>query len=107
MLILLCTSNVKKLQGENAFYHGYIKAINQSSFKTKKGRVNIVLGRVQNGNFYVTDENKYGSGMITALYKSNSILVTNASTSNIESEQDVKILDLNGIYFEDSTDILN
>ncbi|XQC04984.1 hypothetical protein ACOAJ8_08195 [Arcobacter cryaerophilus gv. pseudocryaerophilus] len=69
-----------------AFYHGYIKAINQSSFKTKKGRVNLVLGRVQNGNFYVTDENKYGSGMITALYKSNSILVTNASTSNIESD---------------------
>lgn len=98
---------LKKLQGENAFYHGYIKAINQSSFKTKKGRVNLVLGRVQNGNFYVTDENKYGAGMITALYKSNSILVTNASTSNIESTQEVKILDLNGIYFEESTDILN
>ncbi len=45
---------LKKLQGENAFYHGY-------NFKTKKGRVNIVLGRVQNGNFYVTDENKYGN----------------------------------------------
>lgn len=98
---------LKKLQGENAFYHGYIKAINQSSFKTKKGRVNIVLGRVQNGNFYVTDNNNYGSGMITAFYKSNSILVTNASTSNIELNQDVKILDLNGIYFEDTTDILN
>ena len=98
---------LKKLQGENAFYHGYIKAINQSSFKTKKGRVNLVLGRVQNGNFYVTDNNNYGSGMITAFYKSNSILVTNASTSNIQSEQEVKILDLNGIYFEENTDILN
>lgn len=98
---------LKKLQGENAFYHGYIKAINQSSFKTKKGRVNIVLGRVQNGNFYVTDNNNYGSGMITAFYKSNSILVTNASTSNIQLNQEVKILDLNGIYFEDNTDILN
>lgn len=98
---------LKKLQGENAFYHGYIKAINQSSFKTKIGRVNIVLGRVQNGNFYVTDNNNYGSGMITAFYKSNSILVTNASTSNIQSNQDVKIIDLNGIYFEEITDILN
>ncbi len=45
--------------------------------------------------------------MITALYKSNSILVTNASTSNIESTQEIKILDLNGIYFEENTDILN
>ena len=45
--------------------------------------------------------------MITAFYKSNSILVTNASTSNIESTQEVKILDLNGIYFEEKTDILN
>lgn len=98
---------LKKLQGENTFYHGYIKAINQSSFKAKKGRVNIVLGRVQNGNFYVTDNNNYGSGMITAFYKSNSILVTNVSTSNIELNQEVKILDLNGIYFEDNTDILN
>lgn len=98
---------LKKLQGEISINHGFVKGINQKEFKTKKGRVNVVLGRVQNGDFFVTRDNKYGSGMITVLYESNAILVTNEQTSNINQNQEVKLLEFNGKFFEEKVDILN
>ena len=98
---------LKKLQGENSVNHGFIKAINQTQFKTKSGRVNVVLGKVQNGKFFVTRENKYGSGMITVLYESNAILVTNEQTSTISENQEVKVIEFNALFFETKVDILN
>ena len=45
--------------------------------------------------------------MITVLYESNAILVTNEQTSIITLNQDVKLLDFNGKFFEEKVDILN
>lgn len=98
---------LKKIQGENSIYHGFSKALNQNSFKTKSGRVNVILGKLQNGEFFVTRDNKYGSGMITVLYESNAILVTNEETSNINENQEVKLIEFNGKFFEEKVDILN
>ena len=106
-IYLFALSMLKKLQGETSINHGFVKAINQKEFKTKSGRVNVVLGRVQNGEFFVTRDNKYGSGMITVLYESNAILVTNEQTSNINQNQEVKLLEFNGKFFEENIDILN
>ena len=106
-IYLFALSMLKKLQGEISINHGFIKAVNQKEFKTKAGRVNVVLGRVQNGEFFVTRDNKYGSGMITVLYESNAILVTNEQTSNINQNQEVKLLEFNGKFFEEKVDILN
>lgn len=98
---------LKKLQSETSINHGFIKAVNKKEFKTKSGRVNVVLGKVQNGDFFVTRDNKYGSGMITVLYESNAILVTNEQTPTITLNQEVKLLDFNGKFFEEKVDILN
>lgn len=106
-IYLFALSMLKKLQGETSINQGFVKAINQKEFKTKSGRVNVVLGRVQNGEFFVTRDNKYGSGMITVLYESNAILVTNEQTSNINQNQEVKLLDFDGKFFEEKVDILN
>ena len=106
-IYLFALPMLKKLQGETSINHGFIKAINQKEFKTKAGRVNVVLGKVQNGEFFVTRDNKYGSGMITVLYESNSILVTNEQTSNINQNQEIKLLEFNGKFFEENIDILN
>ena len=106
-IYLFALSMLKKLQGETFINYGFSKAINQSEFKTKSGRVNVVLGRVQNGEFFVTRNNKYGSGMITVLYESNAILVTNEETSNINQTQEVKLLEFDGKFFEEQVDILN
>lgn len=81
-----------KLQGNSRFYQSFEKALNTSEFKTKSGRVNIVLGTVLNGKFKVTRNNKYGSGMISAIYESNCILVTNESTSEFIQNQEVKVI---------------
>ncbi|PLY09206.1 MAG: molybdopterin molybdenumtransferase MoeA [Arcobacter sp.] len=86
---------LKKLQGANEYYHDISKATNTKEFKTKNGRVNIVLGSLKNTMFDVTRDNKYGSGMITALYESNSILVTGNSTSLINANQDVFVIEFN------------
>lgn len=45
--------------------------------------------------------------MITVLYESNSILVTNEQTSNINQNQEIKLLEFNGKFFEENIDILN
>ncbi|WP_419764268.1 MAG: molybdopterin molybdotransferase MoeA [Arcobacter sp.] len=86
---------LKKLQGAKAYYHDISKATNTKEFKTKNGRVNIVLGSTKNAMFNVTRDNKYGSGMITALYESNSILVTGNETSLINENQDVLVIEFN------------
>ncbi len=96
-----------KIQGSNRFFHDINKAINLEEFKTKQGRVNVVLGNLENGGFKVTRKNKYGSGMITALYESNSILVTSQNTSSIEQGQEVYIIRFNAQLINEKIEIFN
>ncbi|MFV0562872.1 molybdopterin molybdotransferase MoeA [Malaciobacter mytili] len=98
---------LKKLQGSSCFYHDVIKAKNKKEFKTKQGRVNIVLGTCENGIFTVTRDNKYGSGMITVLYESNALLVTSKDTSSISEEQEVGVISFNNKLINKQIDIFN
>ena len=98
---------LNKIQGNSGFYHDISIAKNTETFKTKKGRVNLVLGNLENGEFSVTRNNKYGSGMITALYESNCILVTSENTSGIEKEQIVKLIKFNKQLLQRQIDIFN
>nr|WP_314400293.1 molybdopterin molybdotransferase MoeA [uncultured Campylobacter sp.] len=66
-------------------------ALNQD-IKIKSGRQNIVLGSFLGGKFSVTDNNKFGSGMITPLIKSNAVLVTSESLGELKAGEIVKIL---------------
>lgn len=66
-------------------------ALNQD-VKIKSGRQNIVLGSFLGGKFSVTDNNKFGSGMITPLIKSNAVLVTSESLGELKAGEIVKIL---------------
>jgi len=45
--------------------------------------------------------------MITALYESNSILVTNENTSTLEENQDVRVISFNSTFDNNQTDIFN
>uniref|UniRef100_UPI004048E860 molybdopterin molybdotransferase MoeA n=1 Tax=Aliarcobacter sp. TaxID=2321116 RepID=UPI004048E860 len=98
---------LNKIQGNNNINHEVEFAMNIEQFKTKQGRVNIVLGKLENGGFRVTRNNKYGSGMITALYESNSILVTKQSTSSIEVGQEVYVIRFNSLSTNQQTNIFN
>jgi molybdopterin molybdotransferase len=98
---------LNKIQGNENIYHDTAFAMNLEQFKTKAGRVNIVLGKLENGGFKVTRNNKYGSGMITALYESNSILVTKESTSEINVAQEVYVIKFNNKLTKQETNIFN
>ncbi|RXJ96513.1 molybdopterin molybdenumtransferase MoeA [Malaciobacter molluscorum] len=98
---------LKKIQGNNGFYHDIEKVENKKEFKTKQGRVNVVLGSCENGGFIVTRDNKYGSGMITALYESNALLVTNEATSSIKQNQEVGVIRFNNKFLTKQVNILN
>ena len=67
-------------------------AVLNQDVKIKSGRQNIVLGSFCEGKFSVTDNNKFGSGMITPLTKSNAVLVTNESLGELKAGEIVKIL---------------
>ena len=67
-------------------------AVLNQDVKIKSGRQNIVLGSFFEGKFSVTDNNKFGSGMITPLIKSNAVLVTNESLGELKAGEIVKIL---------------
>ncbi|MBE2984254.1 molybdopterin molybdotransferase MoeA [Campylobacter sp. RM9344] len=63
----------------------------KENIKIKPGRANIVLGSVDNFEFHVTNENRYGSGMIKPLLKSNAIYISNPSESEILANSDIFI----------------
>ena len=98
---------LRKIQGYSNFYHNYETAINKINFKTKQGRVNVVLGSCNKGEYSVTQNNKYGSGMITVLSQSNSIVVTNEGRAGIEVGDSVKVIRFNCSYLEKQIDIFN
>lgn len=98
---------LNKIQGNSCFFHDISLGVNQEEFKTKSGRVNVVLGKLQDGVFTVTRNNKYGSGMITALYESNSLMVTNAQTSHISIDQELKVIKFSNTLVNQKIDIFN
>lgn len=89
---------LKKMQGEDQFNFDFCTAINAESFNVKSGRVNLVLGRYENGYFYVCEKNKYGSGMITPMHYSNALLISDELTSSIEINNKVNILLLKSFF---------
>lgn len=67
-------------------------AVLNQDVKIKSGRQNIVFGNFADGKFNVTDDNKFGSGMIMPLIKSNAILITSESDSALKAGEIVKFL---------------
>ena len=67
-------------------------AVLNQDVKIKSGRQNIVFGSFTDGKFNVTDDNKFGSGMIMPLIKSNAILITSESDSALKAGEIVKFL---------------
>jgi len=106
-LYLFALPIIRKIQGYTAHHHNTELAENSVSFKTKAGRVNVVLGTLQAGKFLVTRGNRYGSGMITVIEESNAMLITSADTNGCSDNDSVKIIRLDGTYVKESIDIFN
>lgn len=98
---------LNKIQGSNYIFHDITITENKEAFKTKKGRVNVVLGSCNKGEYKVTRKNKYGSGMITVLEESNSIVVTNEETAGLDVGNIVKVIRFNCSYLKEQANIFN
>jgi molybdopterin molybdotransferase len=98
---------LNKIQGSSYIYHDITTAKNLEEFKTKTGRVNVVLGSCHKGEYKVTRQNKYGSGMITVLHESNSIVVTNEGRAGTEVGDSIKVIKFNCSYLKEQTSIFN
>jgi len=106
-LYLFAMPIIRKIQGHRAHYHNIECAKNSSAFKTKAGRVNVVLGTLEAGTFSATRGNRYGSGMITVIEESNAMLITDASSAGCEENAEVKVIRLDGMYLNKESNIFN
>ena len=106
-LYLFALPIIRKIQGHIAYHHNIESATNFGNFKTKAGRVNVVLGTLERGEFLATRGNRYGSGMITVIEESNAMLITSAKSNGCTSNDRVKVIRLDGTYLQENTDIFN
>ena len=106
-LYLFSLPIIRKIQGYSAYHHNTELAINVGDFKTKQGRVNVVLGSLQAGRFSATRGNRYGSGMITVIEESNAMLLTNADSNGCVKGDSVNVIRLDGSYANETIDIFN
>ena len=89
---LLALPIVYKISGNSAFYHDFIYAKNSKAYKVRSGRANVVLGNLLNGEFYVTRNNNYGSGMLTPLIESNCVMISLDEKSKVEEGEIIKVI---------------
>lgn len=81
----------RKLSGYENPYHTLYEANSSQDLIFKKNRNNIVLGMYENGKFNITDDNDFGSGMISPLLKSNAIFISEIYDNEIKQDQILKI----------------
>ncbi len=106
-LYLFATPILRKIQGYSEYYHNYEKALNIGDFKVRSGRVNIVLGRLSQGEFRATRANKYGAGMVTVIEESNAMLLLGTDSNGCIDNEEIRVISLNGNYIKEKIDILN
>lgn len=90
-VMVLSISVLLKLQGDRNYNLKSIKAINKKQFKFRPNRTNIVLGKVENGDFTVTRDNKIGSGMLLPLFESNALMITKEGISEVREGDEVEV----------------
>jgi len=92
-ILILGLPIILKMQGAKDIFFTTKEAKIDRELKLKPNRVNIVLGTFNNSIFKPYKSNKYGSGMITPLVKSNSFVLFGESIDNVEKDSIVKVIE--------------
>ena len=95
---LLLIPLAKKLQGNIKYSHKTLKAKIAEDLKLKANRTNLVLGSFREGKFYVTGNNRYGSGMITPMVQSNALFVIPKDRDFIAQDEEISLIVFKGIF---------
>ena len=88
----LAIPTLKKLSGADKYYFQTIYAKNKSDFKVNPKKDHTILGYYENGEWEVFNGYKYGSGMLTPLIKSNSLMLLNKGKEVIKKGEMLKII---------------
>jgi molybdopterin molybdotransferase len=96
-----------KMQGSSRYLHDFVYAKNIQAFKMRPGRNNIVLGKMENGTFHVTRNNKYGSGMLTPIVESNALAIFNEEVSSVKEEEFIKVILFESLPLAKENDPIN
>ncbi len=91
---------LRKLCGANDYYFNFIYAKNKSDFKVNPKKDHTALGKLKNGEWEVYKSYKYGSGMITALANSNSLMLLNKGKEIVKSGEILKIVPFNTDFIQ-------
>lgn len=83
---------IYKMSGSNELYHNFIYAKNTQAYKVRSGRANVVLGDLKDGEFNVTRDNKYGSGMLMPICESNAVMITLEQKGFVEEGEMIKVI---------------
>lgn len=100
-LIILALPIIFKARGLNKIYLETQNAIITEDLKLKPNRTNVVLGNLENGKFTSYQNNKYGSGMITPLVESNSLVIFNQNRDSVTKGSNINIIPLNSLAITD------
>ncbi len=106
-VFMLSIPMLLKLQGAKNCFHTFVKARNIQEFKFKAKRSDIVLGKLENGEFKVTRNNKIGSGMLSPLNESNSIAVMGEQKTIAKEKEELKVVLFDAIFDSRLTDFVN
>ena len=96
-----------KMQGSSRYMHDFVYAKNIQAFKMRPGRNNIVLGKMEDGTFHVTRNNKYGSGMLTPIVESNALAIFNEEVSSVKEEEFIKVILFESLPLAKENDSIN
>jgi molybdopterin molybdotransferase len=81
-----------RIAGAKACYHAVHYAKISQDLTVRSGRVNMIIGRVENGIFTPIRNNRIGSGMITPLCESSAVIYPDESTETIRKDTWVKVV---------------
>ena len=81
-----------KISGAKKVFHTFGYARFSQDLKFKSGRVNMVIGELENGVVSPINNNKIGSGMLTPLSKSNVVIYFDENISKVKEGDLVKVI---------------
>jgi len=84
-----------KLAGAEACHHTFTYAEFAHDLRFKPGRTDLVLGKMENGVFIPTRNNRIGSGMLTPLSESTAVAYIGEGYGTVEREDLIKVVLLN------------
>lgn len=93
-LFTLSLAPLFKKQGANAIYPRALEVKTAKALKFRAGRDNMILGYIEDGLFYPTNDNKIGSGMLSPLAKSDVIAYFADHVDGFEAMQTICVVSL-------------